>query len=115
MCPECNDGFYTDAEGLCQKCSEMVQGCTECNLEKCLACEDDMIPQVDGQECIPPFEDCDVDPKDYSIDKFTNKYVCQQCKAPFLFYLDPFDGKGQCEVCEIRIHKCVICNEDKTC
>lgn len=48
MCPECNPGFYTDAEGQCQECSKMVPGCTECNLERCLACGDDMIPQVDG-------------------------------------------------------------------
>lgn len=115
MCPQCNDGFYTDADGLCQECSKMVNGCTECNLERCLGCADDKIPQADGMECILPFANCDVDPKDYSIDKFTNKYVCQQCKAPFFFNYDLIDGSGQCDSCSSTLDNCVICNEDSTC
>ncbi len=86
-CPQCKPGMFWNAtDNTCSSCSKQFVGCAECDVERCHSCADTtQIPTYDGQTCQETFDNCDVDPKDYAVDPYTNSFVCQQCKAPYFF------------------------------
>ena len=63
-CARCEGGYYFDESGVCQKCSDEIEGCAICdikNLSRCLICAKDFY-MTDEFKCVeyPPIPPIDI-------------------------------------------------------
>ena len=137
---ECDNGYIESREGICEKCENIVNGCSKCHYEQeypsdylgikrknrfvCDSCQSGYM--ASGEECLKcsnyglgNCEECKVDPQN------KDNFICKRCEKNSVFingYCDTCDGydvfqKGkQCYKCDDIFHggikECRYCEKN---
>lgn len=112
VCNVCEWGYYFDGE-ICVECT--MDGCENCAGEDlCLNCEDGLLLQPNGLECIPPFDDCIIPPSQQEERLSVNAdgyYYCGECANDQ--YFD--ENLERCRDCSKLDEDCEMCTDARTC
>lgn len=106
----CLPGFFWD-DNMCAPCATL--GCSKCDWNGCLECEDELFLDADSLHCIAPFEGCTVpakiQPMGLSIEN--GRYTCDECHQGWFW--DP--TKRSCQPCDHSMPGCEVCSSATHC
>ena len=103
MCKKCNDYYYPNEDGICEKCK--AEKCKKCsNKDFCIECDKGYTAYPDGI-CYSNIENCEIGV--YSTEK--NSPICTKCNMDYYV-----DTEGLCKKCETEqfLVSCHECHED---
>ena len=101
ICPQCAEGYYwedatLETPGFCKSCYEPMKGCMKCFSEnRCVRCDDGLIPLADETGCMEPILHCVDNPHNYT--KIGNKWHCENCAEGYFRNYET----GACDACAI--------------